>query len=223
MTPAEAALMEHQISHEVDALELEFNNILRAGLARSYVMGFSMPSLWLGEPVSDVTIRRYLVDWMRAYPKASPYMTQYASDLKAVFWREIERGVTEGLHPYDVTRALKKELAETGMERYKLERIARTELMRAYNYATLDRYGKSGIRTKSWCTYAGCCDACAELHDTEVALNAAFSGGYMCPPLHPNCRCVIAPGRDVYDNIFSQLNQIYNQTMDYARQRMAIA
>jgi hypothetical protein len=76
-------------------------------------------------------------------------------------------------------------------------------MMRAYNAATLHRYKYSGLTTKTWSTYAPC-PQCAMLEGEEVGIDETFSCGLHAPPLHPNCMCVIIPGKEVYDNIISK-------------------
>ena len=79
------------------------------------------------------------------------------------------------------------------------ERIARTEVIRASNQASLDAYIQSGVvEGKQWITF-GATDECEQYdgkieYDLEGKFYSSdneFQDGD--PPLHPNCRCVLVP------------------------------
>lgn len=101
---------------------------------------------------------------------------------------------------------------------YRAERIARTEVLRASNFATEEAYRQSGVvEAKEWltahdervCPWCGPKDgevidlgsSFAEKGDTIVGTNengkrVRLNIGLMdvkAPPLHPNCRCTLIP------------------------------
>ncbi len=91
--------------------------------------------------------------------------------------------------------------------------IARTEVMRATNFSSVDAYKQAGFQAKQWLTAADerTCEFCNPLDGTRIKINdnffdkgAEFTGerggvmplGYSdtpFPPLHPSCRCTIIP------------------------------
>ena len=76
--------------------------------------------------------------------------------------------------------------------------IARTEIQTAQNqgrYLGWTQASEQGLidggTTKMWLTSPlDPCDICEELSGEIVQWNQAFSGGFIVPPAHPNCRCV---------------------------------
>lgn len=73
------------------------------------------------------------------------------------------------------------------------ERVARTEVIGAANYATVEAGRQSGIATgKTWLATADdrVDEDCADLDGTTVGLDEGF-GEVDHPPLHPNCRCTV--------------------------------
>lgn len=77
-------------------------------------------------------------------------------------------------------------------------RIARTEVMRAVNagkqwsWTEARDQGMIDARaTKTWLTGGNPCPICSGIEGETVGLNDTFAGGYMYPPIHPNCGCEI--------------------------------
>lgn len=100
--------------------------------------------------------------------------------------------------------------------RYWGERLARTEVVNAYN-----QYALSGIQEldqndpgyfKRWdaAIDGRLCPLCRELDDRVVKTDAEFLGGFRCPPRHPNCRCALVAWRkewkeaDVKDDLLKE-------------------
>lgn len=75
------------------------------------------------------------------------------------------------------------------------EVIARTETARADVAGNLVGWKASGVvERKQWMVGEDCCPECCDLDGIEVDLDESFPGdGGDGPPLHPNCRCDIAP------------------------------
>ena len=95
---------------------------------------------------------------------------------------------------------------------YRIERIARTEVIRTSNAITETAYKQSGIVSKKeWLAQPGACEFCRSLNGTIVNLDASFvpDGGTVTgkeggtytntygdvrfPGLHPNDRCGLIP------------------------------
>lgn len=73
--------------------------------------------------------------------------------------------------------------------------VATTELNRAMSSATLTTYGRNGIEASYWLTAYDerVCPLCGGNEDVEVPLNQMFPSGNYQPPVHPLCRCALAP------------------------------
>lgn len=79
------------------------------------------------------------------------------------------------------------------------QRIAVTEITRAFAAANEDAYQQSGVvQYKQWQTRGlgpgtGVCIICQGLQGQIVPLGTTFEGGYDRPPAHPGCFCWIVP------------------------------
>lgn len=85
------------------------------------------------------------------------------------------------------------------MEGYRSERIARTETIRASNFATEEAYRESGVvEGKEWLATRDerTDDECIELDGKVIPLGKDFKKGgeiVKFPPIHVNCRCTLLP------------------------------
>jgi HK97 family phage portal protein len=79
------------------------------------------------------------------------------------------------------------------------EMIARTEVLRASNFATTESYKQSGVvKGKEWLTAMDerTCPVCQPLDGQTVTLGRNFKtelGDVEYPPIHPQCRCTVIP------------------------------
>jgi SPP1 gp7 family putative phage head morphogenesis protein len=82
---------------------------------------------------------------------------------------------------------------------YRAEMIARTEVIHASNFATLEGYKQSGVvQAKEWLTAFDerTCPVCEEMNGKQVKLGSNFDtefGEEQYPPAHPSCRCTLIP------------------------------
>lgn len=83
--------------------------------------------------------------------------------------------------------------------RYRATTIARTELAAAYNAghygATLEAMEKgylgTMVKTVSTALDERTCPKCSSVENKPVEMDKPFKNGFMLPPFHPNCRCVL--------------------------------
>lgn len=106
--------------------------------------------------------------------------------MKKEMLRHISNGILEGKGIYKIQRDLRTTIKLTKLRATK---IARTEVIRAYNQASINQYKKVGVKKFRWiCSYDDrTCSICESL-DGKV-----FKIGAMQPPAHVSCRCCIAP------------------------------
>ena len=97
-------------------------------------------------------------------------------------------------------------------EKFRAERIARTETLDASTEATLEAYRQTGfVVKKEWFANPGACQFCQAMHGTVLGLETTYlepgqsisgtEGGIYNidydsvegPPLHPNCTCTVIP------------------------------
>lgn len=88
----------------------------------------------------------------------------------------------------------------------RLDKIYRTEYVRAQNEGIVVRAKAAGHKYKMWrCPNdERSCPECVELDYEVVPIDEEFSAGVMCPGLHPNCRCVLISVADEDSEVFSE-------------------
>lgn len=88
----------------------------------------------------------------------------------------------------------------------RLDKIYRTEYVRAQNEGIMVRAKAAGHKYKMWrCPNdERSCPECSAMDFEVVGIDEMFSGGVMCPGLHPNCRCVLISMADEDSEVFSE-------------------
>jgi SPP1 gp7 family putative phage head morphogenesis protein len=136
----------------------------------------------------DVVNRRAL-NWLHAYaPKLSWHVEQ---ETLATLRSQLSAGIAAG----ENMDKLRKRVSETfgDMEKWRAERIARSETIRAQEQGNLAAWKEGGFSQKVWLANPDCCDICQDLDGKVVDIDEPFFddhyGDGMAPPAHPNCRC----------------------------------
>lgn len=114
---------------------------------------------------------------------------------KAIMQEALEQGLTDC-----VARGLSKDKVVTelaamaGNDRYKAERLVRTELTYIQNEAAADTYEKAGITQYEYlsATDARVSKICKQTNGKKFYFKEKQVGKNF-PPLHANCRCTILP------------------------------
>jgi SPP1 gp7 family putative phage head morphogenesis protein len=87
-------------------------------------------------------------------------------------------------------------LNESGIyDASRAQMIARTEISMAQNNGNMEMWRQSGVvRSVQWFTSnaEGVCDECDENEDEVRVIGELFPTGDAFPPVHPNCRCILA-------------------------------
>jgi len=130
--------------------------------------------------------------------------------------KKLGKALAEGIEAGEGTATLKKRVSQlfASFEKYRSERIARSEVIRASNYGTEAGYEQSGVvEAKEWLTALDerNCQWCARLNGKKIKLGDNYfdkGDSYVgadgdkidldyeniqAPPLHPNCRCSLIP------------------------------
>lgn len=164
-------------------------------------------------------IQRSIV-FTAADEKALFYINQYSfdqirglsNDLTSQIRTEIWRGVGEGASMPKITnRLLELDIEPLNVNgrilspRTRAEMIARTETARARNTGSLQSYANYGIEYGELITARDdrVCEDCLDIEDNNPHTLTELSN---IAPVHPNCRCAVAPvtginvNRDVDDN-----------------------
>jgi SPP1 gp7 family putative phage head morphogenesis protein len=109
-----------------------------------------------------------------------------SNSLKKELLRNISTGMLEGWNPRKMGRELRKSVK---ISRHRAEMICRTETIRSYAQGSVNQYKKAGVHYWEWIASYDerTCPVCSSL-DGKV-----FRVGEPQPPIHPNCRCSVAP------------------------------
>ena len=129
--------------------------------------------------------------------------------------KKLGKSLAEGISKGESIPQIRKRVTDLfeNMARYRGDRIARTEVMNASNYATEEAYKQSGVvQEEEWLTALDerTCPWCSEMNGKTVNLGDRFFskgdsldvGGKLLnfnyesierPPLHANCRCTLLP------------------------------
>lgn len=98
---------------------------------------------------------------------------------------DVESLVIGGKMPADVKKQLMEDYTVSWNE---ADRLVRTESSRAFNKSAKDSYTTAGIEQCEYLAESDCCDICREFKGRKLPI-AEFPE----LPMHPNCRCTIAP------------------------------
>lgn len=137
--------------------------------------------------------------------KALPLVRQALGVRRALFPRWAD--AVENYHARMLSSGMSTSKANALADRYRdrlittrSRMIARTEVIGAQNEGRLVQWEemlRNGVFSESevakqWdATWEDPCPECDALDGTQTTLFGAFDGGYLRPPAHPNCRCVI--------------------------------
>lgn len=141
------------------------------------------------------------VDWTAANVDAAEWATTYGYELIQGI-TATTRAHVAGQVRYFVDNSitinqLRDRLMEGSMfSRTRAQRIAATEVTRAYAEGNTAAWDKSGVtQGREWYTANDelVCKICGPLHGTIAKNNEWFRGMYRNPPAHVGCRCVVLP------------------------------
>ncbi|MCC6994680.1 MAG: hypothetical protein IT370_08735, partial [Deltaproteobacteria bacterium] len=103
----------------------------------------------------------------------------------------------QGLSFRDAGKLLESRL---GVEAYKGERLARTELVHAYNLQRSEVADAEGYGLKWNAATYRACDICRALDEKYAPRGKLFTGGLAHAPAHPNCKCSCVLWRPEWDD-----------------------
>lgn len=76
---------------------------------------------------------------------------------------------------------------------WKVDQIARTELVRIYEETQAESYKENGVTKTKWLCGVNPCPECAKNCGEEVERGQAFSSGHFNAGIHPSCVCEVVP------------------------------
>lgn len=111
------------------------------------------------------------------------------SMLKSELDRLLTNGIITGKNPRELARRLKKTF---DVEKSKAERLMRTELARVRIASQEQSLKANGFDKYEFIALGDACGTCKGLDGKTFTLKQLKISGN-APPMHPNCRCAIAP------------------------------
>ena len=163
-------------------------------IRRSYELGAANASVMLGEyGVTAALTTLAPLDAAARATNASARLAQHGAEFAQRAERIIIDGIIRGRGFTPTARELRR---ETGITRSAAERIVRTETIAASDEARRDTYRENGVEQVQHMTTMDdrLCGYCAsragrvyDIGDAEV-------------PLHPNCRCYLAPWKSEWQD-----------------------
>ena len=126
------------------------------------------------------------------------YKTELQNDLEKM----LVRSFTRGENPRVMARELRDKFKVTG---YQAERLARTETARMQTSIQRDNLEEIGIKQYEYIAEPTACRICGAI-DGKIFWLKDMAVGTNASPMHPNCRCRIAP--------YMSSNDMYKDWLD---------
>lgn len=127
--------------------------------------------------------------------------TTHQSNLQKGIQNALARGLILGEHPERFRREIVSESKLKTRAAFRAARtLLNTEFCRVQTSAEMMAYQSEGFKEYMYIANERCCEDCQDL-DGNVYKVKDESAGQNLPPMHPNCRCSIAPysDRDEYE------------------------
>ncbi len=130
------------------------------------------------------------------------YVPKYSGEIEGTSYDELKAKLLEGWEAGESIPDLTKRVNEIfdGWEKWRAERLARTESIRGSNQGALETYKASGVVDRvMWLATPTekTCQECIDLDGKVVNLDDDFFdadyGDGNAPPRHPSCRCTVLP------------------------------
>lgn len=145
-------------------------------------------SVFVPSPDMEATIRR----------NVNEFVSSVVGTDKEKLSNLLAQGMKEGKGIAEIERLIRSSFAD--FKKSQIEKIVRTEILRASNEGTLEAFRASDVVVgKQWLTAMDdrVDPECADLNGKIVSLESNFFktdyGTGETPPLHPNCRCDLLP------------------------------
>lgn len=112
--------------------------------------------------------------------------------LKSELDKLLQTGMIQGRHPRELARKLQKSF---GVSRAQAERLMRTELARVQTEAQRKSLEANGFEEFVFIALESGCEICRDMDGKHFPV-AKMAISENAPPMHPHCRCSIAPYDD---------------------------
>jgi SPP1 gp7 family putative phage head morphogenesis protein len=171
----------------IDPTEEELSALYAAGLSTG------LPLVGLGVDLDQANERS--VDWAR--DRAGSLITQIEENTRDMLRDTVAQAIEEGWSADELAHEI---AGSIGFSDERAQTIARTETIAANNQGNLAAYKDAAAQgialMKEWLTAGDdlVSEECQANEDQgPIPLDDDFDSGDDAPPLHPNCRCAVAP------------------------------
>jgi len=191
-------LIENSLVSEIDRIIVELEGKEITSRMRPIVRRYTSIAYMKGaeKAVADLKRARYEISF--AYTpsdlKSVEMMIDHnlimvqgmSDDMKKEVMRVLSTGLLEGQGNEKIAKAVVERI---GVSKNRAMMIARTETIRSYNQASVERYKSAGLEQWRWITAMDerACEECMS-KDNEI-----YDFGDEQPPIHTNCRCSCSP------------------------------
>ena len=182
------------IARELDALEVKLNRTARTAVERAYIKGLEQAARDMRIELSMDSSDQDAIDYlMNQWHGVSTTLPEFTAGQREAFDQVIEQAYTEPgkFALQDMVKQM-KDVADT--EKFKLERIARTETTIISNNGRVNGYLKDPDNTKAkyvWSVAPDACAACkaiAAMGPMPIEELRALTNNFC---VHPNDRCTV--------------------------------
>jgi SPP1 gp7 family putative phage head morphogenesis protein len=171
----------------IDPTEEELSALYAAGLSTG------LPLVGLDVDLDQANERS--VDWAR--DRAASLITQIEENTRDMLRDTVAQAIEEGWSADELAQEI---AGSIGFSDERAQTIARTETIAANNQGNLAAYKDAAAQgialMKEWLTAGDdlVSEECQANEDQgPIPLDDDFDSGDDAPPLHPNCRCAVAP------------------------------
>ena len=182
------------IARELDALEVKLNRTARTAVERAYIKGLEQAARDMRIELSMDSSDQDAIDYlMNQWHGVSTTLPEFTAGQREAFDQVIEQAYTEPgkFALQDMVKQM-KDVADT--EKFKLERIARTETTIISNNGRVNGYLKDPDNTKAkyvWSVAPDACEACkaiAAMGPMPIEELRTLTNNFC---VHPNDRCTV--------------------------------
>lgn len=183
------AKIEFGIDKLTDRLKSEYEEQLRKDTIEEYKRQSGILEPYINYSANTVAV---IVNSSFYNANFSQRLWGNGESLKSVINTTVNRLILQGVHPDKMISELRKLF---GVSYYEARRVLITESARVQGDVQLDSLGQAGFKSYVYIAERKACVICGSLNgkvflvkDKEIGLNMY--------PMHPNCRCRIAPYED---------------------------
>lgn len=194
-------MLKAQIGVELVALHNDVTGKMREALIRRAEDEYRRQAGILGESVPNVSKSAQAMVKNTVYKADfSESLWSHMDQLRNAIYTQLVTGMIQGRNPNVLAQSIRKAF---DVPKYQAERLMRTEMARVQIQVAQDEFKTNGVKRFEFIANhkdGKTCPICKGLDGTVYPVKM-LRIGENAPPMHPNCRCAIAPyiDEDAFD------------------------